>query len=284
MLPSKRVNFRPSPTTGGLELDGEWAKMDLAINVLRKSDVEELVEGVADEEVFGRNTRRKLINQDIDTPFCRVRHDIKVALKLSWLPEPHASELAAKLKRCSGSGERIRKLRAAHRERRTETLVFNVPVKYAQVSEGVEKVYRTLGVHHGAPVAALSTAPTAIDRSASPVPSLTTSSGGTSAGSTPASGILPLPSCPSLSITSSSSGASSMSQDDRSSCGSDIGNPMPYVLVASSSSFFTGPFILPPYSELYHSNGDRKELLEGLPPYVPKLGHSEGGLALTVSA
>ncbi|KAG8945543.1 hypothetical protein FRC00_010077, partial [Tulasnella sp. 408] len=97
MLPTKRVNFRPSPATGGLEVDGEWAKMDLAIGVLRKEDMEEMsaaADEPQDEEKLGRNLRRKILNPDFDTPFVKVRHEMKVALRLSWLPEHAADEIA----------------------------------------------------------------------------------------------------------------------------------------------------------------------------------------------
>lgn len=271
MLPTKRVNFRPSPATGGLELDGEWAKMDLAISVLRKGDQElELPiptpDDDKDDEKSGRNLRRKLLNPDFDTPFCKVRHEMKIALRLSWLPDAAAAEIAAQCGSDSANaGERLRKARIAHPDRKTETLVMTLPMKLVQVSECVEDLYKMLGVHHGASSAAMRRT-TAQSRSASPVPSLSssTSSGSDSSRSSPASGVLALPSVSSPHSSRSASPAPSTS----SSCSSasSMDGLTPY------SKAVHGAFLLPPYSELYDSNGERKELTEGvwLPPYMEK--------------
>ncbi|KAG8898327.1 hypothetical protein FRC01_010948, partial [Tulasnella sp. 417] len=277
MLPTKRVNFRPSPATGGLEVDGEWAKMDLAIGVLRKEDMEETSNAATtstnndepqDEEKLGRNLRRKILNPDFDTPFVKVRHEMKIALRLSWLPEHAADEIA----RTAGAmdGEQLRKARMAHPERKTETLLMSLSIKMAAVSQGVQKMFKTLGVHYGAPIPiSPSVAPTmrrtlAQSRCASPAPSLTTassySSSPSSARTSPASGVMALPSVmglsipgrsdsPAPSVASSSSHRHSLSIS-ASSCSAGL-HPLAVV--------FPGPFVLPPYSELYHSNGERKE-------------------------
>ncbi|KAG9019554.1 hypothetical protein FRB90_000462 [Tulasnella sp. 427] len=257
MLPTKRVNFRPSPATGGLEVDGEWAKMDLAIGVLRKDDVEQssvtVNEEEHDDEKVGRNVRRKILNPDFDSPFVKVRHEMKIALRLSWLPERAAEEVARSL-HSAGDGEALRKARAAHPERKTETLLMSLPIKLAMVSQGVQTMFKTLGVHYGAPnpvaIAPAMRRTLAQSRAASPVPSL--SSCGSSAVDSPASGVVALPSV--LGLARAGSPAPSESS-------SFVGRPS-----------FQGPFVLPPYSELYHSNGERKEEVEGafLPPYVEK--------------
>lgn len=303
MLPTKRVNFRPSPATGGLEVDGEWAKMDLSIGVLRKEDMEEMSaatntdEQPQDDEKLGRNLRRKILNPDFDTPFVKLRHEMKIALRLSWLPEHAADEIAR-----SGAaldGEQLRKARMAHPDRKTETLLMSLPIKMAAVSQGVEKMFKTLGVHYGAPnPISPSVAPSmrrtlAQSRSASPAPSLTysSSSSPSSARTSPASGIMALPSVmglsiprrsdsPAPSLASSSSHGHSLSCSASSSCSTGV-HPLAVA--------FPGPFVLPPYSELYHSNGERKEEVDGafLPPYVEKEPIQEGdeldlGLALQV--
>jgi len=43
-------------------------------------------------------------------------------------------------------------------------------------------------------------------------------------------------------------------------------------LAAVVAATFPGPFVLPPYSELYHANGDRKDASDNawLPRYVEK--------------
>ncbi|KAG8946480.1 hypothetical protein FRC04_011656 [Tulasnella sp. 424] len=298
MLPTKRVNFRPSPATGGLEVDGEWAKMDLAIGVLRKEDMEELGLDSSsadhqDDEKVGRNVRRKILNPDFDTPFVKVRHEMKIALRLSWLPEHAADEIA---RSCAGvDGEQLRKARMAHPERKTETLLMSLPIKLAAVSQGVERMFKTLGVHYGAPnPISPSVAPSmrrtlAQSRSASPAPSLTTSSSyssPSSARTSPASGIMALPSVMGLNIPGRSDSpapslASSSSHGHSSSSCSTGLHPF---------AVFPGPFVLPPYSELYHSNGERKEEVDGafLPAYVEKeplqddLDEQDLGLAIQV--
>lgn len=285
MLPTKRVNFRPSPATGGLEVDSEWAKMDLAITVLRKDDIETDIpaDGASqDEEKAGRNLRRKLLNPDFDSPLCRSRHEMKVALKLSWLPERAARELILH----GYTGERMRKARANHPDRKSETLLMSLPVKLAQVSEGVERLYKTLNVHHGAAAfAAGNTAPLIApamrralaqsqSRSASPAPSISASSSYSSARSSPTNDHITLPSVAPVAMSRSGTpapgGPIPSSASSSSHCStSTSGGLLPYAAVVSS---FPGPFVLPPYSELYHANGDRKEHGDGawLPQYVEK--------------
>ncbi|KAG8898235.1 hypothetical protein FRB99_007582 [Tulasnella sp. 403] len=293
MLPSKRVNFRPSPATGGLEVDGEWAKMDLAINVLRQCDREpestdENAEGAdKDEEKAGRNLRRKLLQADFDTPFCRVRHEMKIALKLSWLPEEAATSIASQHAHLSSSvsvGEVLRKARMAHPDRKTETLLISLPIKMTQVSAGVETIYKSLGVHHGAPLAPAMRRTLAQSRSTSPVPSLSASNSTSSTRTSPASAIVSLPSAVALlapprsdspgpsGMTPSSSASSASSHSDATSMSSSLSvSPSSGSAPLASWTTFPGSFVLPPYSELYHTNGERKVCESTwLPRYVEK--------------
>ncbi|KAG9008045.1 hypothetical protein FRB94_013810 [Tulasnella sp. JGI-2019a] len=291
MVPTKKVNFRPSPVTGGLEVDGEWAKMDLSIGVLRAGDNEDadVQEGeLRDDEKAGRRLRRKLLNPDVDTPFCRVRHEMKIALRLSWLPTEAMESIRARYEDLPVGmhrGEKIRKARLAHPERLQETLLVSLPIKMVQVSAGVETIFKNMGVHHGAETVSAGSA--AMRRTASQNRSRSASPNGSSAGSMsgraspatglaiPGSAVMSRSSTPGLSASMSpaSSSGSLPSSSSSSSHGSSIITPtglLPYGAAVASS--FPGPFVLPPYSELYHSNGDRKDSVGGgwLPKYTEK--------------
>ncbi|KAG8928972.1 hypothetical protein FRC02_006170 [Tulasnella sp. 418] len=277
LISTKRVNFRPSPATGGLEIDGEWAKMDLGITVLRKSDMEsepETPEAQTPEEAeklkkereerAGRNLRRTLISSDFDSPLSKVRHDMKISLKLSWLPENVAEEINELIRivevTCGpGSlGEKKRKLRMSHPARKTETLMLNLSVRLVEVSEQVEAVYmaRQLGQ--------ASVAPTTFVRGAPLIRPLTRSA---------------LPSRSASPAISEASNASTSSQPSlrRSNSYASTSSPGSWCIGLPSRTNSPAPpvpsfhFALPPYSELYHTNGERKECENiWLPKYEEK--------------
>jgi hypothetical protein len=264
MVPQHKVNFRPAPASGGLDLDSDWAKMDMAISVLRPSDLESVDEGEDDDEKTGRALRRKYINVDYDTPFCKIRHELKVSLRLSWLPEDAVDEVEASAQRRAGSyAERKRKARSAHPMRKSETLLFTIPVKVVTVPDHVEQAYI-----RERELACLAAEGASIDRSASPARSqmsaCSSSSTAESRPSTPPASVRPSPfsvvaSLPSL--ASSVSTCSSLPRDD-------LHTPSSF---KSASPYKAMPFALPPYSELYHSNGDRREpLTSWLPRYIEK--------------
>lgn len=294
MIPSKKVNFRPAPATGGLEIDGDWAKMDLSISVLRSSDKDSMDEDsdLKEDEKVGRALRRKLLNPDFDTPFCKIRHEMKLALKLSWLPAEALASIKAKYAHIPPgphAGEKLRKARLAHPERLSETLLVTLPIRVVQVSERVETIFRTMSFHHGADNLAMGGVAMrrtlAQSRSASPAlsgGSIGSISGRNSPAMSPLAA-LALPASTPMSRSCSSSPApsnsslpplSSSSSSGSSSSGSysapSVSGPMSYG--AAVATTFPGDFVLPPYSELYYSNGDRKDSLGGgwLPKYTEK--------------
>ncbi|KAG8861951.1 hypothetical protein FRB96_002394 [Tulasnella sp. 330] len=298
MVPTKKVNFRPSPATGGLEVDGEWAKMDLSIGVLRAGDKEDDTavgeSETLDDEKAGRRLRRKLLNPDVDTPFCKIRHEMKIALRLSWLPAAAAESIQRRYAHVPAGihrGDKIRKARLAHPDRLQEVLLVSLPMKVVQVSEGVETIFKKLGVHHGAPTSG-PMASTAMrrymaqgqghSRSASPCGSSAGSMGSMSGRASPANGLV-MPGSAGMSrsstpgLTTSGSPTHSIASLPASSSSSSHGlsiptpnGPLAYGAAVVSS--FPGTFVLPPYSELFHSNGDRKDSVGGgwLPKYTEK--------------
>ena len=270
MVPQHKVNFRPAPVSGGLELDSDWAKMDMGVSVLRAGD-EELpsskTEDEVDDEKVGRALRRKFINVDYDTPLCKIRHELKVSLRLSWLPDEAAQEVEdAAVRRGGNVGERRRKARLAHKERKSEVLMFSIPLKLVTVPDHVEKAYAM-----GQELARVASEATSIARSASPIgsdcSSTSSCSGPASGSSTPATSARPSP----LSMTTS---LPSLASSVATVCSLLRDDAAPSSLATSASHRFASmPIALPPYSELYHSNGDRKEDFSSwLPKYVEKEG------------
>lgn len=315
MVPTRKAHFKPSPVTGGLEIDREWAKMDIPIGILRQGDREPQPELAPDEqqpedrdeEKLGRELRRKLLNPDFDSPFVKIRHEMRIALRLSWLPQEAVDAIRARYANVPAGmhrGERIRRARMAHPARLTETLLVSMPIRMVQVSEGVESIFRTMGVHHGASIpAAVSAAVGGVamrrglaqSRSGSPSPSSSVGSSRSMSGraspaavvppaaslSIPTSSAMsrsstPSTSSPAPSMTSlPSSSVSSSSSSSSASHASAAVVLAPYV--AALSSCFPGPFVLPPYSELYYSNGDRKDSCGG--GWLPKYEEREDEVA-----
>ncbi|KDQ18067.1 hypothetical protein BOTBODRAFT_42507 [Botryobasidium botryosum FD-172 SS1] len=99
LVPAQSVQFRLSPARGGVSLDGEWAKMDITVPVLREVPLGEEVEAEEDgaeideETKTERIARRSMVTTEMDAPFYRIRHEVRVNITLAYQPPNGANSI-----------------------------------------------------------------------------------------------------------------------------------------------------------------------------------------------
>lgn len=128
LVPTQSVHFRLAPTRGGVSLDREWAKMDINVPVLKEAaneDGEEVTEedGVEldEDRRYERMARRLMVATEMDAPFYRIRHEVKVNVQIAYQPADGSAPIVETL-------QAVAPLRFAHLASPYSTSAFSPEV------------------------------------------------------------------------------------------------------------------------------------------------------------